>query len=425
MLRIIDARTGDPVTAAPARRGLTRVETHAPRFDASGLRVLLVADLLVRALELGGTPVWALLTGEREEAELRAGATALGIRPFEDSRDLGAGLGEAQVIHVTGGEDQAPDGVRVAVAPVDQALPVPLATAAGTVLPLLPAAAGADPSVLRAAAGGSRSPLRASAADGTGPPTSASAADGSASPGPRAAADAPTSPGPRTSHDASASAVPGADAGGSSSKGPRSAADGSTSPGPQQAPVDQPRYDGADRRRSAVDGSPSPTPRSAAGRSATPAPHAVVDGSTPFGPTPAADGASPAAVPSLHAGPVSSVRAVAAVDPAVLRLALLSRRRAESVWLDVGALEEARRTLVRWRRAVAVWAARPSRPIPDEVRCRLRDAWEDDLDVPAVLRVLEWVEDRPDLPDGARFETYAYADRLLGLDLTRDLGSPA
>jgi hypothetical protein len=29
-----------------------------------------------------------------------------------------------------------------------------------------------------------------------------------------------------------------------------------------------------------------------------------------------------------------------------------------------------------------------------------------------------------DLPDGARFETYAYADRLLGLELTREIGAP-
>ena len=75
--------------------------------------------------------------------------------------------------------------------------------------------------------------------------------------------------------------------------------------------------------------------------------------------------------------------------------------------------------------SVARWARQPSRPIPDDVRGRLRDAWDDDLDVPRVLDVLRQVETEPDLPDGARFETYAYADRLLGLDLTRDLGSPS
>ncbi|MEV5342028.1 hypothetical protein AB0K93_26625, partial [Streptomyces sp. NPDC052676] len=76
MLRIIDAGTGEPVEAAPARRGLTRVEAHAPGLDPTALRVLLVADVLVRALELGGTPVWGLLAGERQRTELRAAATA-------------------------------------------------------------------------------------------------------------------------------------------------------------------------------------------------------------------------------------------------------------------------------------------------------------------------------------------------------------
>lgn len=56
------------------------------------------------------------------------------------------------------------------------------------------------------------------------------------------------------------------------------------------------------------------------------------------------------------------------------------------------------------------------------MRLRLRTAWEDDLDVPAVLDVLGWIE-TSDLAEGARFESYAYADRLLGLELTREIGS--
>ncbi|MFE1925665.1 hypothetical protein ACFW91_24215 [Streptomyces asoensis] len=252
MLRIIDARTGEPVVAAPVRRGLTRVEAHASGYGAGSLRILLVADLLVRALELGGTPVWALLSGEREQAELRAGATALGTHPFEDGRDpgAGAGVGEAQILHVVGEQGAAPDGVRVAVAP-----------AQGTV----PGGRGVGPAAERAA-----------------------------------------------------------------------------------------------------------------------------------------------------------------TDHAVLRFALLSRPRTEPVRLDEDALGEARDTLARWRRAVADWARHPSRPVPDEVRARLRSAWEDDLDLPGVLRILRGVEDAgPELPEGARFETYAYADRLLGLDLLRGVGAPA
>ncbi|MFH8803246.1 hypothetical protein ACH4F6_27205 [Streptomyces sp. NPDC017936] len=247
MLRIIDARTGEPVAAAPVRHGLTRVEAHAPGDGDGALRVLLVADLLIRALELDGTPVLALLAGEggpAARAELRAAGAALGIRPLEDGRDLPAGTGRGRALHVVAEGAGAPEGVRVAVAPV---------------LPAHP--------------------------------------------------DAPA-------------------------------------------------------------------------RSDT--------------------------------------------DPVTLRLALLSRHHRHPVPLDEDALRAAHGTLVRWRRAVADWARRPSRPVPDEVRDRLRGAWEDDLDVPEVLRVLRSVEQAgPELPDGARFETYAYADRLLALDLTRDLGAPA
>ncbi|MFE7901195.1 hypothetical protein ACFU3E_27575 [Streptomyces sp. NPDC057424] len=238
MLRIIDARTREPVDAAPARRGLTRVEVHAPGSDMTNLRVLLVGDLLVRTLELGGTPVWALLTGGRRQTELRADAATLGIRPFEDSPDVSAGLGEAQVVHVTAEGGAVPDGVRIAVARVE--------------------------------------------------------------------------------------------------------------PGPPD-----------------------------------------------------------------HS------------DPAALRLSLITRHHSAPVRLEAAGLADAHATLARWRGAVARWARQPSRPIPDAVRGRLRDAWEDDLDVPRVLDVLRQVETEPDLDDGARFETYAYADRLLGLDLTSDLGSPS
>ncbi|MEV6741235.1 hypothetical protein AB0N14_31735 [Streptomyces sp. NPDC051104] len=225
MLRIIDARSGEPTDVRP---GLVRVHAHPAGADSSALRVLLVADVLARALELGGTPV---VTVGAPPAALRARADDLGIRPAEPDAP---GIG--QVLHVVGVRGAAPDGVRVEVAPA------------------------------------------------TGP----------------------------------------------------------------------------------------------------------------------ADTAAP---------------------PSALRLALLARPRRQPADLDTASLTEARDTLVRWRKAVAAWATRPSKPIPEQVRQELRTAWEDDLDVPAVLDVLRCVESADDVPDGARFETYAYADRLLGLDLTREIGT--
>ncbi|MDW8805653.1 hypothetical protein P1P68_12880 [Streptomyces scabiei] len=127
---------------------------------------------------------------------------------------------------------------------------------------------------------------------------------------------------------------------------------------------------------------------------------------------------------AIEVGPVTGTGEPAASGTA-LRLALLSHSRRTPVTLDTTAVREAEDTLDHWRGSVAAWAARPSRPVPEPVRQALRDAWDDDLDVPAVLDVLRDVERDPDVPDGARFETYAYADRLLGLELTREIGATA
>ena len=262
MLRIIDARTGEPTPAAPARRAPTRVEAHVRGHDAGALRVLLVADLLMRALELDGTPAWAVLTGTAEPDRLRKDAAALGIRPFEDGAATGHGPGTGQGVHV-----------------------VAEATAAGA------------------------AELVAEGEDEGG------------------------AEGDEDAHDETAVAV---------------------------APV----------RPAALD----------------------LDSDL--------------------------------ADPDAVRLALLERHHHVRVELDATALDEARDTLARLRRAVADWARHPSRPVPVEVRDRLRAAWEDDLDAPGVLRLLRRVETDPDLADGARFEICAYADRFLGLHLTRDVGSP-
>ncbi|WP_329548920.1 hypothetical protein OG548_38515 [Streptomyces sp. NBC_01356] len=230
MLRITDVRTGEPTDAVRARRALARVRVHVPTADTSALRVLLVADVLARALEIGGTPA---VTAADPPEELRVRADALGIRRAEAGT---AGAGPA--LHVLAQGDTAPDDT---------------------------------------------------------------------------------------------------------------------------APDDDIR---------------------------------------------------------IEVAPVTGT-----ADPALLRMILLATPRREPVDLATADLEGARETLARWRKAVATWATRPSKPVPEAVRQELRAAWEDDLDVPAVLEVLRRVEGDEGIPDGARFETYAYADRLLGLELTRDIGS--
>jgi hypothetical protein len=59
-----------------------------------------------------------------------------------------------------------------------------------------------------------------------------------------------------------------------------------------------------------------------------------------------------------------------------------------------------------------------SRPHADAIS----DALADDLDTPAALRVLAELAGDPGVPDGVKFETFAAADRLLALDLARDIG---
>ncbi|MFH8341782.1 hypothetical protein [Streptomyces sp. AM6-12] len=137
----------------------------------------------------------------------------------------------------------------------------------------------------------------------------------------------------------------------------------------------------------------------------------------------AAEGPVVAVAPVVWAGEPGAPLSDLLTDPTALRLALLSVPHGETVTLDEAALSRAAERLAGWRRDVAGWARRPSRPVPEAVRERLTEAWEDDLDMPGVLEALVQAAADPAVADGARFETFAYADRLLALELTRDLGT--
>ncbi|MFG2420956.1 hypothetical protein ACGFWD_18155 [Streptomyces sp. NPDC048448] len=304
MLRITDARTGETVDAVRARRGLTRVEAHVERDDLSALRVLLVADVLARALELGGTPV---ATVADPPAALRARADALGIRRAEGER---GGAGPA--LHVLASASGAPEG------------PAPGRSASEEAAPM-------DATSMGANSMGANSMGSTSMGENSTDPTSTD----------------PTSTDPTSTDPTSTDTAP--------------AGQGPVIPAPSDADLDGVR---------------------------------------------------------IEVAPVSGT-----ADPSLLRMILLAAPRRQSLDLAAADLDGARETLGRWREAVAGWATRPSKPVPEHVRQELRAAWEDDLDVPAVLEVLRRVEHAEDVPDGARFETYAYADRLLGLELTRDIGT--
>ncbi|WP_157536620.1 hypothetical protein [Kitasatospora mediocidica] len=110
-----------------------------------------------------------------------------------------------------------------------------------------------------------------------------------------------------------------------------------------------------------------------------------------------------------------------AVDATTVRLALLARPHGEPARADAGALGEAALALAAWRRQVAGWAQSPSGPVPDELRREADAAFATDLDTPAALALLRRVERTGSLAEGVRFETFVLVDRVLGLELARDI----
>lgn len=110
------------------------------------------------------------------------------------------------------------------------------------------------------------------------------------------------------------------------------------------------------------------------------------------------------------------------LDPLSLRLAFLQHRYRQQMNLTWSVIEGAESTLVRWRDKVATWASVPSAAIPEAWRSDFVNAVDDDLDTPRALQVLRRLERDDETSDGAKFEFFAWADRLLGLDLVRDVG---
>ena len=109
-------------------------------------------------------------------------------------------------------------------------------------------------------------------------------------------------------------------------------------------------------------------------------------------------------------------------DPLALRLAFLSTRYRQQANLSWDAIAGADRTLSRWRTAVAAWAEQPSEAMSAPYADEVLEAFEDDLDTPRALQVLRRLEKDDAVPAGAKFETFAWADALLGLDLVRQVG---
>lgn len=91
--------------------------------------------------------------------------------------------------------------------------------------------------------------------------------------------------------------------------------------------------------------------------------------------------------------------------------------------LGKAVLAQAGKATAEWREQVASWAESPSRPMPQGISAALDSAFCD-LDLPRALALLTRLAKDPEVPGGARFETFVFADRILGLDLARHIGRP-
>ncbi len=159
-----------------------------------------------------------------------------------------------------------------------------------------------------------------------------------------------------------------------------------------------------------------------AGHTDSPDPRAVLGGPADVhvgAAEPTADG------PWFRTGPVRGPDGAAWRDdpePLAVRLALLELPHHQPADLDPAVLAASRSWLDHWRRLVADWAETPSRPPLAEPLRRAFAGFHDELDTATALAVLRELESARDVPDGARFESCLRLDRVLGLELPRDIG---
>jgi hypothetical protein len=105
------------------------------------------------------------------------------------------------------------------------------------------------------------------------------------------------------------------------------------------------------------------------------------------------------------------------LDPLAARLATLQSAPGERV----ESAAAAEQTLRHWRAAVAEWARFPGAPLSRSHVASAVAAFGE-FDTPRGIEVLRSVESDNQIAPGSKFETFAYLDRVVGVDLARDLG---
>lgn len=125
--------------------------------------------------------------------------------------------------------------------------------------------------------------------------------------------------------------------------------------------------------------------------------------------------------PCVGVGALSLGPGVETADPLALRLVMLDSEHAHPLEVDADSIRSADDTITRWRGAVATWAQAAGAPM-SQPHVRRIVAALDDLATSPALQALQELEGDPAVAPGAKFETFAYVDRLLGLDLARNIG---
>jgi len=116
-----------------------------------------------------------------------------------------------------------------------------------------------------------------------------------------------------------------------------------------------------------------------------------------------------------------SPEAEQAGPPLAVRLSLLRHGYGEPLGSRWAPADDAQ-VLRRWRTLVAQWAQSPSGAMSGPYADAITEAFANDLDSPAALASLDALADDPAVMNGIKFETFAAADRLFGLDLAGDIG---
>lgn len=110
-------------------------------------------------------------------------------------------------------------------------------------------------------------------------------------------------------------------------------------------------------------------------------------------------------------------------DAVAARLAMLQVPYREPADLTDARLSAAAERLNAWRGKVAEWATAPGRPMNREYATRAEAALADDLDTPGAFAVLDRLAADPDVPPGAKLETFIHLDLVLALGLVSAIGT--